>query len=96
MQFVALVNSYAFVVQTKRGVAAGDQLFVDYGEEHFQDTPGGCPCSLCQVSGGTLSLSTSPKSSKRKHQPRDEETALNRKAKKLKNRKNREKGKVLG
>lgn len=81
---------------TKKCVEPGDQLFLNYGKEHFRGEEGGCPCSSCKALGHRLSPSTAPKSSKRNHQPTDEETKMNKKAKKLKNRKNREKGKILG
>lgn len=96
MQFLALRDSYAFVILTKRAVQAGEQLFIDYGKEHFKGEPGGCPCSSCQVLQSHPSPGAAPESSKRKHQPTDEETRLNKEAKRLKNRDNRKKGRVLG
>ncbi|KII82902.1 hypothetical protein PLICRDRAFT_527696 [Plicaturopsis crispa FD-325 SS-3] len=46
-EFVTVLGTNNFVVIAKatRAISAGDELFIDYGEDYFEDLEEGCPCA---------------------------------------------------
>ncbi|KAJ7806312.1 hypothetical protein B0H13DRAFT_2387166 [Mycena leptocephala] len=49
VEFVHVTDTYAMTIQTNRAISQGEQLFIDYGREYWEDTqsPVKCPCASC-------------------------------------------------
>ncbi len=48
IQFIAISGSSGFFAFATQDILAGEELFVDYGNEWFVDEPGGVPVQTCK------------------------------------------------
>lgn len=92
---IAIVDTYAYSIRTTKAIKEGEQVFLNYGSDYFEDFPEGCPCFSCKGRVDSDGI-TGPSSSKRKEQPADPVEKNTKKSKKEINRARRKLGKKKG